>query len=213
MPGTLNAPPFDPRYHAQQNYFSRNHKPRGLPPPPELASRIEEAKTSAKLLLQVVQSTPPSEILGNELIKEFAGRCQSASRSIQGYINAENPAPDDDTLLTLIDTNDQLTLAMSKHQRAVLQARKALASQTNSVLPPESNKEENPFADENEEASRPDQRWRRSPPQPYDGGFQEYSGYPTRPLEQPMTTMRAAGQTRSEEDRVSPVVSLRWKNS
>lgn len=90
--------------------------------------RIEEAKTSAKLLLQVVQSTPPAEMLDNELVKEFSHRCQSASRSIQGYINAEDPAPDDDTLLTLIETNDQLSLALSKHQRAVLEARKALAS-------------------------------------------------------------------------------------
>ena len=97
---------------------------RSLPPPQELASRIEEARTSSKLLTQVVQSTPPHEILGNELVKEFAERCQSASRSIQGYINADNPAPDEDTLLTLIETNDGLATALSKHQRAILQARK-----------------------------------------------------------------------------------------
>ncbi|MCJ1285860.1 hypothetical protein MMC26_005202 [Xylographa opegraphella] len=133
MPRQMNAPPFNPNQPYppndfnpnQANYFSRNHsRSRGLPPPHELASRIEEAKTSSKLLLQVVQSTPPNEILGNELIKEFSERCQSASRSIQGYINSDNPAPDEDTLLTLIETNDQLSMAMSKHQRAVLQARK-----------------------------------------------------------------------------------------
>jgi len=39
---------------------------------------------------------------------------------------AENPGPDNDTMLTLIETNDQLQLAMSKHQRAVLQTRKSL---------------------------------------------------------------------------------------
>ncbi|MCJ1234661.1 hypothetical protein MMC14_002622 [Varicellaria rhodocarpa] len=137
---SLNAPPFNPnqQYHQydsslahnpnnnrQHNYFSRSHSTsRGLPPPIELASRIEEAKTSAKLLLQVVQTTPPNELSGNELIKEFADRCQSASRSIQGYINADNPAPDDDTLLTLIETNDLLASALSKNQRAMLQARR-----------------------------------------------------------------------------------------
>lgn len=84
----------------------------------------------------MVQSTPPSEILNNDLIKEFAERCQSASRSIQGYINAEDPAPDNETLLHLIDTNDQLTLAMSKHQRAVLQARQAISGPTTTQLPP-----------------------------------------------------------------------------
>ncbi|MCJ1393627.1 hypothetical protein MMC18_006502 [Xylographa bjoerkii] len=133
IPRQMNAPPFNPNqpYNPnefnsdQANYFSRNHsRSKGLPPPHELASRIEEAKTSGKLLLQVVQSTPPNEVLGNELIKEFSERCQSASRSIQGYINSDNPAPDEDTLLTLIETNDQLSMAMSKHQRAVLQARK-----------------------------------------------------------------------------------------
>ncbi len=108
-----------------QNYFARSHRPRGLPPPAELSQRVEEAKTSAKLLSQVVQSTPPAEVLNNELIKEFVERCQSASRSIQGYIHADNPSPDEDTLLTLIETNDQLATAMSRHQRAMLQARKA----------------------------------------------------------------------------------------
>ena len=119
---TLNAPPYD--QNQQQNYFARNHRPGGLPSPHELVHRIEEAKASAKLLLQVVQSTPPGEMLGNDLIKEFAERCQSASRSIQGYIHSDNPAPDDDTMLTLIETNDELSQAMSKHQRALLQARR-----------------------------------------------------------------------------------------
>lgn len=41
-------------------------------------------------------------------------------------MNAENPTPDNDTMLTLIETNDQLSVAISKHQRAGLQARKAL---------------------------------------------------------------------------------------
>jgi hypothetical protein len=130
---TLNAPPFDPH---SQNYFSRSHNTsRGLPNPHELASRIEEARTSAKLLTQVVQSTPPTEFLQNELIKEFADRCQSASRSIQGYITSQNPAPDNDTMLTLIETNEQLALAISKYQRAVLQTRRSLGLGTDTPSP------------------------------------------------------------------------------
>jgi hypothetical protein len=115
------APPFDPN---SQNYFSRNHHSRRLPH--ELSSRIEEARTSAGLLSQVVQSTPPSEVIQNELVREFADRCQSASRSIQAYMIAENPAPDNDTMETLIETNEQLTKAISQHQRAILSARKLL---------------------------------------------------------------------------------------
>lgn len=42
----------------------------------------------------------------------------------------QNPAPDNDTMLTLIETNDQLALAMSKHQRAILQARKSVGPKT-----------------------------------------------------------------------------------
>lgn len=99
--------------------------PRQLPQPDELAARIEEAKTTARLLIQTVQSTPQSELLGNELVKEFSERARSAHKSVQNYMNCENPAPDEDTMLTLIETNDQLNTAMSKHQRAVLQARKA----------------------------------------------------------------------------------------
>jgi transglutaminase-like putative cysteine protease len=91
----MNAPPPDTN---AQNYFSRNHHSRRLPPPDELSSRIEEARGSAGLLSQVVQSTPPSEVIQNELVREFADRCQSASRSIQAYMIAENPAPDNDTM-------------------------------------------------------------------------------------------------------------------
>jgi hypothetical protein len=132
-PRTLAAPPFQ-NQNQNQNYFSRNHQSsRRLPGPEELASRLEEARTSAKLLTQVVQSTPPDEFLMNDLIREFADRCQSASRSIQGYMVTENPPPDNDTMLTLIETNDQLAMAMSKHQRAVLMARRAMG--TNSNIP------------------------------------------------------------------------------
>ncbi|PBP15330.1 hypothetical protein BUE80_DR013935, partial [Diplocarpon rosae] len=114
-----------PQQPEQQNYFSRSHNSRHLPAPYELSTRIEEARTSANLLSQVVQSTPPSELLTNELVREFADRCQSASRSVQAYMIAENPSPDNNTMETLIETNEQLTKAMSQHQRAILNARKA----------------------------------------------------------------------------------------
>ncbi|RDL41094.1 GAT-like protein [Venustampulla echinocandica] len=131
-PGVYNSPPLDPQ---NQNYFSRNHRSRRLPPPQELASRIEEARISAQLLSQTVQSTPPSEILQNELVREFSDRCQSASRSVQAYMVAEDPAPDNDTMETLIETNEQLSKAMHQHQRAALAARKA-AGLGNGTPPP-----------------------------------------------------------------------------
>ena len=114
-------------HQAAQQSGARAHsngRPRhALPDPAELAGRIEEAKTSAKLLVQLVQSTPPSEFDSNELIREFADRCQTAQRSLHGYMNAD-PAPDEETFQTLIETCEQLNLASSKHQRAALSARR-----------------------------------------------------------------------------------------
>ncbi|KAF4969751.1 hypothetical protein FSARC_3094 [Fusarium sarcochroum] len=136
--GGYNSPPPNPH---SQNYFARHHTNKRLPDPIELASRLEEARTSAKLLEQVVMNTPPAEILGNDLIKEFADRCSSASRSIQGYMTSENPGPDNDTMENLIDTNEQLQTALNQHKRAVLSARKQLGlnersdSQSPSVTP------------------------------------------------------------------------------
>ena len=115
-----------PQYAGGQHHQSRQSRPpRGLPSQEELAARIEEAKTTARLLIQTVQSTPQSELVGNELVKEFSERARSAHKSIQAYMNCENPSPDEDTMLTLIETNEQLNVAMSKHQRSILQARKA----------------------------------------------------------------------------------------
>lgn len=94
----------------------------------ELAARIEEARNSAKLLTQFVQSTPVVELEDNDLIKEFIDRCRTGSRIIQGYIHATNPAPDEDTLLTLIETNEEISVALSQQQRAMLKARKIRGS-------------------------------------------------------------------------------------
>jgi hypothetical protein len=146
VPRNLNAPPWNsngaPMAPSAQTFgagasFSRSHSHhRGLPPPAELAGRVEEARTSAKLLQQLIQSTPAEEMLANELIKEFSERCESAQRSVQGYINCDNPAPDHDTLQTLIETNEQLALATSKYQRAVLQARRLAPSAPTTPTPP-----------------------------------------------------------------------------
>ena len=113
-----------------------------MPEPVELASRLEEARTSATLLHQVVSSTAPGEVLQNDLIKEFADRCTSATRSIQNYMSANDPAPDHDTMESLIDVNEQLQASLSLHQRAMLNARKqadigAWSADVSDAAPPE----------------------------------------------------------------------------
>jgi hypothetical protein len=75
---------------------------------------------------------------GNELIKEFVDRCQTSSRLIQGYIRCINPAPDEATLLTLIEANDEISVAISGQQRGLLKARKARGSAAASPASPAS---------------------------------------------------------------------------
>lgn len=131
---SLNAPPWSPgQGSASAQGFGggsgggSSRRSKGLPSPSELAARVEEARTSAKLLLQLIQSTPPEELPNNDLVKEFGERCQQAQRSIQAYINTateDQTQTDDETMLTLIETNEQLSLALTKHQRAYLAARR-----------------------------------------------------------------------------------------
>lgn len=93
-----------------------------LPEPAELAGRIEEARNSSKLLISLVSTTPPEEFDNNDLIAEFADRCLSAQRSLQGYMNCTDPPPDEQTLQHLVESCEQLSLASSRHQRAKLAA-------------------------------------------------------------------------------------------
>jgi hypothetical protein len=92
---------------------------------------VSEARTSANLLIQLCQSTPAAEVKDNELMKEFSERCSGAARSIQEYMAVESPPPDEDTMLTLIETNEHLSVAVSKYQRAVLNGRRAVGATTN----------------------------------------------------------------------------------
>ncbi|KAG9570894.1 hypothetical protein KCU71_g922, partial [Aureobasidium melanogenum] len=124
-----------------QHPTAHSPQPNVLPTPQELASRVEEARNTARILLQLLQSTPPEQVLNQDLIKEFSDRCLAAQRSMQEYINCTAPPPDDDTLLTLIETNEQLSLAISRHQRAVLQARRILGHSPSPALG-----SNNPFA-------------------------------------------------------------------
>ncbi|KAF3196167.1 hypothetical protein TWF106_005242 [Orbilia oligospora] len=133
--GTSIPPPPQGGHHGHRSHRRSKHQ---LPPPDELAARISEAQTSAKLLMQILQSTPTSEVLSNQLITEFADRCSAASRSIQMFIEADTPAPpDESTMLTLFETNEQLATSLSKHQLAIFSAKKQSksgeVSRTNSM--------------------------------------------------------------------------------
>lgn len=100
-----------------------------LPPMQELTSRISEAQTSAKVLEQILLSTPTVDVPTHELIREFAQRCKLALRSIQGFLATDEATLDEGTTTTLIETNDLLSSALEKHRKAVNEAKEALARQ------------------------------------------------------------------------------------
>ena len=213
-PRKMNAPPWNGGAQQGQVGFSTgSHNPpsRTLPAPAELVGRIEEARTSAKLLLQLVQSTPANELLFNELVKEFSERCMSAQRSIQGYINCDSPPPDDDTMLTLIETNEQLSLAASKHQRAVLQARKLLGPTPSPPVPSANSTQYQPPPPPqpalNTNFAAPSQPPPREEPSylpPLDMHQTNYNSAPTDKQDLPLPPALQAGTSRQPQSEYSP---------
>ncbi|KAK0935645.1 hypothetical protein LTR29_012789 [Friedmanniomyces endolithicus] len=170
-----------------------------LPPPFELASRVEEARNTAKILMQLIQTTPPDEMMHNELMREFSERCQSAQKSMHIYIGCDSPPPDDDTLQTLIETNEQLSLASSRYQRAILAARRAMGSspapqesmrngnggymhaplppvppQSKSLFAPAPQHAQNQYANPNRQSLFAQPQQPQYPPQPQMNGYQSY---------------------------------------
>ncbi|KAL1953503.1 hypothetical protein VTO42DRAFT_2756 [Malbranchea cinnamomea] len=209
-------PPVAPVAFAQRpdGYFARHQRSHELPPSEELAARIFEANSTAKLLVQMVQSTPTGELLQNDLAKEFAQRCQLASRSIQHYINDTNPAPDEDTMLTLIETNDKLSVALSKYQRAVVNARKAQAASQPQIQ--QSSRVEEPKSHVNAAESIPIPRNRfvprlSMPEKPLRNKQSERSEQPAQPSTQPMQQKQPTqvpGVARPPSPNVSPIAPV-----
>ncbi|KAL2888120.1 GAT domain protein [Ceratocystis lukuohia] len=130
VPPTVQSPTH------RRDYFSREHNSRRLPDPAELASRLEEARTSAKLLQQCVSNSSPSELLDSDLVSEFTARCTSASKSVQTYIAAEDPSPDDATMENLLATNELLQKALDSRDRAISNAREARDTTTHNPTAP-----------------------------------------------------------------------------
>lgn len=126
-----NAKQSAPRHHVPENRTMQTGQYQvestQLPPVNELVGRIEEAKNSAKLLAQLSLSTSPWDFADNDLLKEFSTRCQSAQRNLQGYMNCI-PPPDEHLFQTLIETSEQLSVAINKYQRASLAAHRQTSS-------------------------------------------------------------------------------------
>ncbi|KAK9319573.1 hypothetical protein V1517DRAFT_332110 [Lipomyces orientalis] len=86
----------------------------------KLEDVVEEAKTSASLLRQVVSSTPPVQISGSPLVMEFYERCVQLSSKIQSYLSRDSVPPlDESMILTLISANDTIGTALEAHTAAL----------------------------------------------------------------------------------------------
>ncbi|KAK9484857.1 hypothetical protein V1527DRAFT_468831 [Lipomyces starkeyi] len=86
----------------------------------KLEDVVEEAKTSASLLRQVVSTTPPVEISGSPLVMEFYERCVQLSSKIQSYLSRDSVPPlDESMIMTLISANDTIGTALEAHKAAL----------------------------------------------------------------------------------------------
>ncbi|KHJ31962.1 putative gat domain-containing protein [Erysiphe necator] len=156
-----------------------------LPSAQELSLRIMEARTSASLLSEVTESTPISEIINNELIYELVNRCQNANLSIQTYISARNPAPDNDVMENLIETNDMINNALSKHQRTLLQARKNQEMESTAGLNSRNGTSSRPKSKEDSSMTPPREDFPTS-------STERLNGYPRPGIENPFSNSRSS---------------------
>lgn len=86
---------------------------------PEL---VQEAKSSASLLLQLVQTTAPAQISGSPLVLEFYERCVRLSSKIQSYLARDNVNMSEEVIADLIDSNEHLSAAVDAHSNALNRA-------------------------------------------------------------------------------------------
>ncbi|KAK7206265.1 hypothetical protein BZA70DRAFT_128939 [Myxozyma melibiosi] len=96
-----------------------HHQPRSLSPE-KVADVIEEAKSSAGLLQQVVQTTAPAEISASPLVLEFYERCVRLSSKIESYLSRDVIPPLEESMtVKLIDANESLSSAIEMHKSAL----------------------------------------------------------------------------------------------
>ncbi|KAK9464778.1 hypothetical protein V1512DRAFT_255068 [Lipomyces arxii] len=78
---------------------------------------IEEAKSSAGLLQQVLSTTPPAQMAGSPLVMEFYDRCTKLKTKIQSYLSREYDSPlQASIIMNLISASDTIDTAMDQHK-------------------------------------------------------------------------------------------------
>jgi hypothetical protein len=75
---------------------------------------------------------------GKKVVAPDAAACDVGEGLFKlGYIHSTNPAPDEDTLLTLIETNDEISVAVSQQQRLCVEVPAAAVGGGKKVVAPD----------------------------------------------------------------------------
>ncbi|EPE04606.1 gat domain-containing protein [Ophiostoma piceae UAMH 11346] len=97
-----------------------------LPKPRELRRRLDEAKTTAGVLADIVNTTTPSGLLKHDLADDLVARCRRAASQVLEYLDTKDPFPDNQEMAALLSTHEVLQQTLRHYYGAVLEARKAV---------------------------------------------------------------------------------------
>ncbi|CAK7204277.1 hypothetical protein SEUCBS139899_007032 [Sporothrix eucalyptigena] len=127
-PGHANQGGFiGPGYSTSRGPYERGHSSAAtLPKPRELRKRLDEAKTTAGVLADVVNTTTPAVLLKHDLADDLSARCRRATNQVLEYMNTRDPIPDNHEMAALLATHEVLEQTLHHYHRAVLEARKSL---------------------------------------------------------------------------------------
>ncbi|CAK7263708.1 hypothetical protein SEPCBS57363_000707 [Sporothrix epigloea] len=116
-----------PGYTSNRGPYERGHSSSAtLPKPSELRRRLREAKTTAGVLADVVNTTTPVALLKHDLAEDLSSRCRRATNQVLEYMNTRDPIPDNFEMADLLATHEVLEQSLHHYHRTVLEARKSL---------------------------------------------------------------------------------------
>ncbi|ERS98232.1 hypothetical protein HMPREF1624_05015 [Sporothrix schenckii ATCC 58251] len=114
-------------HNSRRGPYERGHTSAAtLPKPRELRKRLDEAKTTASVLADVVNTTTQDGLLRHDLADDLSARCRRATNQVLEYMNTHDPIPDNYEMAALLSTHEVLEQTLHHYHRAVLEARKSL---------------------------------------------------------------------------------------
>lgn len=124
--GDFVAPGYGHRNSSRGPYERGHGSAATLPKPRELRKRLDEARTTAGVLADVVNTSTPAVLLKHDLADDLSARCRRATNQVLEYMNTRDPTPDNHEMAALLATHEVLEQTLHHYHRAVLEARKSL---------------------------------------------------------------------------------------